>query len=848
MRQNGNLRQRTNKVYQIEREFLERAGVKDYTLKQHHELRDSHLKELGEIRKELDKSLKPITRCMNGGTIKPIPPEQEIQFCKEMQTITADCNSKMIEFCHHLVSNAKSVMGKPPCEFEVVAMGSIARGEMTPFSDLEFLLLVETETKGPYFVNLSIFIYLLINNLGETNLKCFNVQELKTGSAPFQDHRSNGFKFDGITKNSGNIPTGNGLENSKKLILTPSELLENYRRVYENSVEEESTLVGSDISQMLYNLVSIYKTKESLLEQFQEGALKLSINEKRVEKTLFMMKQDSERYKYTPRNFRDQSGWLKVKDDIYRYPTLVTNSLKILFEIHEANVWKASDKLGTLLQWAEPARHALKVLISVSLYARLATYLYYNKQEERITLLGQKCAGKHKSFDFPLQIFQVSCHYLIPFKELVAEKLSDANTFNYQEKFFHVTMDTSLYINLISYAYCHQWEHCLHAYESLTGTDISDATFKSVEDVDLLDIIGYCNYKLGKHELSLAACARICTLTNTGSALMTLTAYNHMACSLRYIAKYPEALRYHQVATRMFLKNFGKEPHPELARTHNFVARNYSDWGKYCEAEQYHEKARIMLIELYGKDSNHPHIAHCYNNIGNTYNRKGEYERADDFLRRTLEIRMVIHGQHSDHQDIAIALHNIADNLMDMDKPGEASVCYKQALDMYLRIYGDSDHSEIAAIYHKLPVSMGRGEMEPTKTQMYFVSSLAMLNRLYSNTPMHPQIADYYKSLAIYEMTRTNYGDSLEHIDTALQIYHDVYASKAHINIVSCYVKKAIALEHSHRLGESYNQLLLAAKALKAIFGDHPQHPNYAICLNKMATMKRSECRKRRHA
>lgn len=74
-----------------------------------------------------------------------------------------------------------ALVQKPPCDFQAVAIGSLPKGEATPYSDLEYLFLVEkkTEMTVRYFENLAMTSYFLIGNLGETKLSYMAIDELQ---------------------------------------------------------------------------------------------------------------------------------------------------------------------------------------------------------------------------------------------------------------------------------------------------------------------------------------------------------------------------------------------------------------------------------------------------------------------------------------------------------------------------------------------------------------------------------------------------------------------------------------------------------------------------------------------
>ena len=75
---------------------------------------------------------------------------------------------KFQDFFNHLITDAFIILGPPPCAYTFCSMGSISRGEPTPHSDLEPILLIEKEEELPYFKNLTTFLELQCLSIGET--------------------------------------------------------------------------------------------------------------------------------------------------------------------------------------------------------------------------------------------------------------------------------------------------------------------------------------------------------------------------------------------------------------------------------------------------------------------------------------------------------------------------------------------------------------------------------------------------------------------------------------------------------------------------------------------------------
>ena len=99
-----------------------------------------------------------------------------------MKSISLWCSEEMAKLAGTIIKESVHILqSTPPCDFTATAIGSIAKGEATPYSDLEFMFLIEKKTPDieQYFERLAITVYFLIGNFGETKLSYMAVDELR---------------------------------------------------------------------------------------------------------------------------------------------------------------------------------------------------------------------------------------------------------------------------------------------------------------------------------------------------------------------------------------------------------------------------------------------------------------------------------------------------------------------------------------------------------------------------------------------------------------------------------------------------------------------------------------------
>ena len=309
------------------------------------------------------------------------------RFCNLMKRASKLTSLMLSVFVGKLTQTSVNIIcEKPPCKFAAVAMGSLAKGEATPYSDLEFMFLVERKSKATvkYFRLLAMTMYFLIGNLKETNLKYMNVRELK--ELNFNDRVKSGFKIDGLQTKAGNIPTGNGTPEQKdKFIVTVDQLLIEYKYILDNPDPEKS--LKGDLTAMLAHTSVVYGDA-NLHQKFISGKSILVQNKERQSAQRKMLCQDLKDYNFLPTAVLDISFYTaNLKSDIYRFPSILLHDLKLIYTIDSETSWQTLEELYKKRLLSKSWYENLEFLLASAQYARLATYLYHDSQCEEISFL-----------------------------------------------------------------------------------------------------------------------------------------------------------------------------------------------------------------------------------------------------------------------------------------------------------------------------------------------------------------------------------------------------------------------------------------------------------------------------
>ena len=303
--------------------------------------------------------------------------------------------SNLSAFCEH-------VMGEPPCLFSVIGMGSLARKEVTPYSDFEHVIVLKEDCQINkanfscilnYFRWYSVIFHVVIINLKETIIPSVAIPSLnddtsKLGNWFFDAFTKRGISFDGMMPHACKFPLGRPHETPEKPFLT--ELIKPVSQMLEYLNSDMSIKQGYHLGDILTKTCFVYGSKV-VYNEFSQGVEKLihtAYKNGCFDDLENQLKEDLTNFAVDTKtlNLLQLNKKFNLKRLIYRSTTLFISAWGRLEGINASSSFDIISALREKNLISSNQQHKLMYAVAIACEIRLRVYLEKDRQDDVYTV------------------------------------------------------------------------------------------------------------------------------------------------------------------------------------------------------------------------------------------------------------------------------------------------------------------------------------------------------------------------------------------------------------------------------------------------------------------------------
>ena len=687
----------------------------------------------------------------------------------------------------------EDTIGKAPCEYAIVGMGSLAREEITAYSDFEHIILLFDDENYKsyleYFKWFSVIFHIVVLNVQETivpslNIASFNGKKSSLGDWFYDDVTPRGISFDGMMPHACKFPLGRQQHTEYKQFTT--ELIKPVSEMLEYLTSDADLKNGYHLADILTKTCFVFGN-EDIFKQFAEGARNYHAKKSQsdtINDITQQVKQDlnnfSTRFRLSKLKLQHT---INIKQLVYRSTTIFISALARKHNISANSCFDIIDEMANNKQITQTTCEKLKFAIAVACEMRLRVYTKKNRQCDNAIDL------KQDGIETFLDIVGVACtinYFQIAYclQCEVAKQLNFTKLHFYTDpQLINVTIGLAFGMkNLPSFSKDSQkqiWDSskfdfdaCIEQLESemklntindcSNQTDLNPQQIKSVADylysAEVFDeAVEFYKHLLNVHESK--------SIDKSGDYDVAWANHRIGHC-LIWLNEPDQALSYLQRS----LEIEGNDGTRLVAATLNNIGWCHIDLHNYDEALTNLNRAlEIKQNATLNADTDRV-VAETLHNIGNCHIGLHNYDEALTNLNRALEIKQNTTRNADTDRSVAAALHNIGSCHIDLHNYDEALTNLNRALEIEQNttLNADTDR-DVAITLH----TIGRCHIDLHN----YDEALTNLNRaleIYQNTTLNAD-TDRDVAAALYNIGRCdidlhNYDKALTNLNRALEI------------------------------------------------------------------------------
>ena len=643
----------------------------------------------------------------------------------------------------NLARFCEEVMGPAPCKFALTGMGSLARSEVTPYSDFENIILLDNKINTTdknsyekilqYFRWFSVIFQIVLVNLQETIIPSVAIASLNWF---YDDNTRSGISFDGMMPHACKFPLGRQQHTKNKPFAT--ELIKPVDEMLKYLSSEENLKNGYHLSDILTKTCFVYKDKD-LFDEFENGVFEMTESEQNRKNVL---KEVTDQVIEDLQSFAtrfslselESSKPFNMKRIIYRSTTLFISALGRLHNIRASSCFDIIAKLHMSddEEHNKYAKHKLMYAVALACEIRLRWYMKRKKQSDSIDsvqilteLVGKRSAISYFQIAYALQgdlskRLELKRNHFYTSPSLLNLRLGHClNDQNYVLRMLRRQKRANLSQRLLDF------DKCLTILEEQTAeTFIVSKQISKVYSTDKTTSIWKQLQKLGlfmfranayddaveffRQSTELLQHQLMKEKTNCDSLAKKMKSiasnYRRIGCSLTCLQKNQEALSYYENALKI-LCSLPATPDVALevantlgfrgwTKTHANLWKNF----KLLESAKKDLLSSIVIMEIISADVDCNYVlSQTYENLGTFYKKTDKLDEANKYLKRGLKMKELISVDIETDRSLAAAVGSLGHCLTKLNQHEEAKLYFTRALEIAIRSSHDLDSDRLVS-------------------------------------------------------------------------------------------------------------------------------------------------------
>ena len=711
--------------------------------------------------------------------------KQKVILVRQLQNSVTDSYLKIMndlaKYCHR-------VMGDAPCGFAVIGMGSLARKEITPYSDFEHIIALDDEiTKKytqneidrliiPYFKWFSVVFHIIVINLQETILPNVAIPSLNDFYSEtiqnnwfFDGITTRGISFDGLMPHACKLPMGRQKPTKQKNWKT--ELIKPVANMLKYLTAESQLKNGYHLGDILTKTCFVYGD-QVIYDQFSAEVVKILDKQSEAERNESVKHQINDDLKsFATKNSLFElcmKTEINIKHIIYRSSILFIAAMGRLFKIQSSSCFEVIEKLADMNELTAYAKHKQMYAVALACEIRLRWYMQCKSQTD--TIVANACDENAVEKLFSIVGKRSTANY---FQITYALQCDISKRLNLNKSHFYSNPQ------LVNFSI----EICLglnHAKLPISMRQLQNTKFIRLYDFDkCLQLLKNTNYSLFSTEENDKA--------NTSNAVDLL--YN--VSNILYESQcYDDALKYYQKIFQILttdIDNCLTTPNDStykintrckkqsdlaetLSITLNQIGKCLIKNNKANEAIEYLQQA-VASQQMSQNERTNVTLASIFHSLALCYMKLNNSKSANEYFRRALQIYERAATNADTDTSFATTLHSLGHCLLDMNQPTETLEYFRRALQIKERVTTDAEtDTSLATTLH----SLGRCLLDMnqhTEAVKHFRRALQIKKQATTNAETDTSLATTLHEIGRCLLQMNQPTKALEHFRRALEIY-----------------------------------------------------------------------------